>query len=500
MKRFSIVILLLLHFTLLKAQPLSFSRIFSGNQKNSPLQIINKHKDHFYVLRYNRIVHDLILEKRSKPSADLLRIYPLKLDSVNARWFDYELLDYLLYEDQRQVFFFFEKILNNEVALYMKTLDSSGVMSRFIPVFSQKATTGSELNVHFALNAQKKLQIVSEVNANKQVIRKTVMVYDPMLRQISDRFILPPENAYTGYSQQHVVTPAGQLYFIQTFQEVTGYDRRYTSSGTTVVPRIQTDTVSVVTISKQQVLTRRKLPTPILSSLHYASLISRGPELFFLMHASAKDSLPFFYLARMRTDLALVDYIHTQVLDSAPCKMLTYYDGSDESSAGTKAFKLLSSAESSNAATICEGRSEGNYHKEVLVWKAELTAGRVVTQFLVPRKLFFFPNRTYFRHLNELVLLNDSNKTHCFLLENRANKRQLPQDYQHKRFAKQTQLRHGALVHYQLEENGIKKRLLFENGDFDFVPVRYDGWNDDVVFYFSAGKSERFAILKDYRF
>ena len=106
-------------------------------------------------------------------------------------------------------------------------------------------------------------------------------------------------------SMSVVKTPAGQLYFIQTFQEVTGYDRRYTSSGTTVVPRIQTDTVSVVTISKQQVLTRRKLPTPILSSLHYAWLIPRGPELFFLMHASAKDSLPFFYLARMRTDLAL---------------------------------------------------------------------------------------------------------------------------------------------------------------------------------------------------
>ena len=46
----------------------------------------------------------------------------------------------------------------------------------------------------------------------------------------------------------------------------------------------------------------------------------------------------------------------------------------------------------------------------------------------------------------------------------------------------------------------LKKRLVFENNDFDFIPLRYSGRERDVIFYFNSGKNERFAILTNCRF
>lgn len=499
MMRLLRILVLLLNCILMNSQNLSFSRIFPGHQKNSPLHILNSQEKHFFVIRYNRTVHDLVLEKRAKPSADLIHIYPLKLDSVNAHWFDYEQLDYVLWEDKNQLYFVFEKVLNNEVALFMKVLDSTGMMSGFIPVYAQKSNPGGEIRIKFSADAQQCLQIVAETTTNQQTVRKTVLRYHPAQRKIISKFNLPPENFLTGYSQQHVISASGDLYYLQTLQEITGYDRQYSASGNVVVPRIQTDSLSLVCISSAQVLKRRPLPSPLLSQLHLAKIIPDGPQVFFVMHATPLDSVPFFYLSRLSGDLSLIDFIHTQNLDADYCKMLKYYDGSDDASPGGKTFRNSAVYVNSNKASIWEERVVGNYHKEILLWQADLETGRVTAQYLIPRKLFFFPQRTYFRQLNQFMRINDTVGPMCFLLENRYNKREAPQEYHHRHFEKQTQLRHGALVQYQTEGQRLKKKLLYENADFDFIPLRYTGWEKDLVFYFNTGKNERFAILKDYR-
>ena len=72
------------------------------------ITIINNHPNFFYLLRFNKEVHDLTIERRSKPAAEILSFCPLKLDSVNADWFDYGKLDYLFFEHRYHVYFFFE--------------------------------------------------------------------------------------------------------------------------------------------------------------------------------------------------------------------------------------------------------------------------------------------------------------------------------------------------------------------------------------------------------
>ena len=494
------ILVLLLNCILLPAQTLNFSRIFSGHQKNSPLHLLNTHESHFFLLRYNRALHDLILEKRAKPSAELLRIYPLKMDSVNAHWFDYEQLDYVLFEAQSQLYFIFEKVLNNERALFMRVLDSTGRLSGFIPVYSQKSNPGATLKFTFSCDSRHRLQIISETNSNHEMLRKTILLYDPAQRQLISRFLLPLENAFSGYSRAHVISAEGDLYYLQTYQEITGYERHYTTVGNVSVPKLQTDSLTLVRISQAQVLTKQNLLAPSLTQIHFTKIIPAGPQVFFLLHASALDSLPFFYLSRQSADLQRVDFIHTEALQKAACKMLRYYDGSDDASPGGKVFREAAFSERNGKVVIWEERVEGNYHREILMWQADLERGQLTSQQLIPRKLFFFPNRTYFRQLNQLILLQDSGKQQCFLLENRSNKRQGPADYHHRRFEKQTLLRHGALVEYQSERQELRKRLLFENNDFDFVPLRYSGWERDVVFYFNSGKNERFAILTNCRF
>ena len=81
-----LILFLCLNSVAVFSQELQFSRYYAGGGKRVPLQIVNTHSDYFFVLRYNREIHDFIIEKRGKPSAELIRIYPLQLDSVNAHW------------------------------------------------------------------------------------------------------------------------------------------------------------------------------------------------------------------------------------------------------------------------------------------------------------------------------------------------------------------------------------------------------------------------------
>src|SRR5437879_764434 len=126
MIRFAIIIFLVNYCALLISQTLHFSRQFDALKKNIPLSILNNHANYFHVLRYNRPGHDITIERRAKPSAEILAFTPLKLDSMNASWFNYEELNHIFFESGSHIYFLFEKELNFKKTLYLKIIDTLG--------------------------------------------------------------------------------------------------------------------------------------------------------------------------------------------------------------------------------------------------------------------------------------------------------------------------------------------------------------------------------------
>src|SRR4051812_2137249 len=131
MRAGAIIFLLINYCAFLFSQNLTYTRDFDTKRRSVPLQIINNHPDYFHLLRYNKLAHDLTIERRAKPSGEVETFTALRLDSVNADWFDYEKLDYLFIEHNKQTYFVFEKTLNTKKAIYLKTVDSLGRSSGF---------------------------------------------------------------------------------------------------------------------------------------------------------------------------------------------------------------------------------------------------------------------------------------------------------------------------------------------------------------------------------
>jgi hypothetical protein len=136
MMRSVIIIFLINYCSFLISQNAIYSRKFDALKKNLPLAIINNNPNYFYVLRFNKLAHDITIERRAKPSGEIIAFTPLKLDSVNASWFDYEQLDHLFFEHNYKTYFIFEKVLNTKKSLYLKITDTTGKSTGFIELAS----------------------------------------------------------------------------------------------------------------------------------------------------------------------------------------------------------------------------------------------------------------------------------------------------------------------------------------------------------------------------
>lgn len=495
------ILVLCIHGIVLSAQDIQFSRHYAGGSKRVPLQILNEHADYFYVLRYNREIHDLIIEKRGKPSSELLHIYPLQLDSINAHWFDYEKLDYLFFEKDQQVFFVFEKVLNNQSTLYMKVLSDQGKLSHFIPILTEQRNNSKSLLTHeFKLTEEKHLQILSELSFFGSGTRKSIYLYDPLTKVMLWQKKLPIENAFTGYSNGHLALEDGRLYYTIAYDRIIDYQRIYSTTGQSQIPVFLTDTVKLFLLDQQSLLHSIKLPCTNMTGLHSAFIIATKKNVYCAIPYQQSDTMivPLqFLVCNWSADLSSWGFVQQTSMERNLLDKLRYFDGSDLVEAEAKRFRHMGNTRIEDQVIIWEERRDENYYKELLVWSFDLQNGKITEQVLLPRKLFFFPQRTNYRQLGEVALLQGQDGTSCFLLENRGNLKMQAADYDHRNFAKQTQLKHGALVQYQIENGAVKKRLLFENDDFDFIPLKYTGWSKDFVFFLSKNRVEKFAILKD---
>src|SRR5687767_13282896 len=163
----------------LNSQKITYSKSYPAVPKNIPLAIINRDPHYFFLLRSNRLAHDLTIERRAKPNGEMLSFTPLKLDSVNASWFDYERLDYLFFEQQGQVYFVFERVFNNNKTIFLKVIDTTGHSSGFIELAGlEKDKNVTDIGFEWK-RTQDRLLIIAERQYSNGTIKKVATLYDP---------------------------------------------------------------------------------------------------------------------------------------------------------------------------------------------------------------------------------------------------------------------------------------------------------------------------------
>ena len=175
--------------------PISIYEVHLGSWRRGP-------DDSF--VSYRQLAHDLVVEKRGKPASELISFFPLKLDRVNAGWFDYENLDHVFFEKAGRLFFVFEKVLNNRKTIYYKELGLSEAEGGFREITSlERDADLLDFRFHFSLSFDQQILIIAEKRFQDHSVKKTAMLYDCAERKKIWQKPLLPENPSTGYSRAH---------------------------------------------------------------------------------------------------------------------------------------------------------------------------------------------------------------------------------------------------------------------------------------------------------
>jgi hypothetical protein len=267
----------LLFWFSLPAQNLNYSRTFPAISKNGPLLLHNTSRAFFYVLRYNRKAHDLTLERRAKPSAEILSFTPLKLDSVNSDLYNYASMDYLLFEHKANLYFVFEKTLNNTKTLYFKCIDSLGKAGGFTEIFSLNRDNNMlsfELEVAGVYDG--KLLIVASHEFVNQTVKKTIHLYDPVIKKQIWAKTLPLENSSTGYSKAHCLNEHNDLFYVMVKRQAVSFKRQYVKHTQLMIPVFHYDSLHLYKLSYIGNQLQNKFLLSNLSALHSLKLRCAG--------------------------------------------------------------------------------------------------------------------------------------------------------------------------------------------------------------------------------
>jgi hypothetical protein len=238
-----------------------------------------------------------------------------------------------------------------------------------------------------------------------------------------------------------------------------------------------------------------------LSSLKGISLLTLTDELIVTAHYSKQDSEEkenvYFFMQNLSNDLSKVKYSTNTPLKRSLAEKLTYYDGTDYDDPADKEFKIYQSLVIGNDLYFFSERRDETYFKELLTWKADISSGEITLQEIIPRKIFFFKDRTRYKSLGQPAHLECGNILYTFLLESNGNQKAEPADFQFQKFNKQGHFWGGNLTAYMLDPKGtLTKKIFYKNGEFDFVPLKYESDQGEFLFYLSKGRAEKFAILR----
>ena len=111
--RSAIVFLMVNYSAVLFCQEPVFTREFESLRGNVPMKIINPDGP-FLPLTIQQTHSWSYRWKAEQGQWQHCKAHPLKLDSVNANWFDYDNLDYLFFKSGDKLCFAFEKVLNTK--------------------------------------------------------------------------------------------------------------------------------------------------------------------------------------------------------------------------------------------------------------------------------------------------------------------------------------------------------------------------------------------------
>lgn len=503
MIRSAIIIVLINYCAFLFSQSITYTRNFDTKRKSVPIQIINNQPDYFYVLRYNKPAHDLTIERRVKPSGEVAAFTPLKLDSVNADWFDYERLNYKFFEYKNTAYFVFEKTVNLKKTIYLKVIDTLGRSNGFAELaYLEKETNVSDIRFEFKQNDDGHLLITGSQFYLNKTSKKVVMLYDLEKREKIWLKKLPLENPYTGYSQSYTANTNGDLFYILSKARVDGYKRKYIKSTQVMVPVFFYDSLFVMSFLKNDgALNRSSLAIHGLSGLKSISIAPGEKQITVLANytqqSNSGEDNPFFLTQGFSNDLSVEPFSTVTLFKTDIKKQLTFYDGTDYKNAADKDHALVQSITAEGYNYFIAGRSEENYYKELLLWKTNLRTGEVISQELIPRKIFYFDDRTRFKNIGVTAQQIYNANFYSFLLEDADNLPIHPHNFNFREFSRQKYLWGANLVAYILRPDGnFEKKLVHKNGGYDFVPLSYSSNQNDFVFYLNEGKLEKFAILK----
>lgn len=466
--------------------------------RSIPLGIINNSPTHFWLLRYNKMAHDITIEKRRKPDGSVAGFVALRLDSVNASWFDYSQLDYYFFEKNDKLYFVFERVLNRERQLFMKEIDSLCKSSGFIRIASIKMDKReTEVELDFSLTRERQLMVI-RTRSYGMTVNRDVSLYDPPTRQILYRRKLPPENPATGYSGEMCFDRSGQVYYL-LYRYHLGID--FTASlfyGEFVARRPPIDSLFLVSVdSANSFVGQLALPLEGCDYMHAAFLGEEtdGCSLngFFTRVDSAGERR--LAVARIRADngLRLKD-LHVRDADESLVERLTFYDGTDSKNAGDRYYEPWKEAHARDSHYFFSMRWGSFNYRELIWWQVK--DGAPVAFDLVPRKTGYFENRVQFSSFGIPCLAVRDNGVAVFLLEHPANMDMGPANFVFRRFRRLESVRGARLAAYLIRDGKhYKKESLWLNRGQRCIPIPYSGTRDDVIFYFTEGDAERFGVL-----
>lgn len=502
MFRSAIIIFFVNYCTFLFSQNLSFSRPFETFKRNIPIALINNHAHYFHVLRYNKDIHDFTIERRSKPSAEIVAFTPLKMDSVNAPWFDYENLDYIFYEHNHQIYFLFEKVLNTKREIYLKIIDSTGRSTGFKQLaILEKDKTTEDIKFEFKITGQNKILIIAIQQYLVGSSKKVALLFDPIKREQLWVKKLAPENLETGYSDGFECNSNNDLYYVMLKKRVSNYKRKYLDHRQVLVPVFSHEFVALVKSPENTTnLIRTEIAVKYSTQMYGLTLYADDKDLFLALHFSRYDSFGaekvFFLTQKWNDDLSKSTYSKIIPLEERLEKQLTFYDGGDYKNAADKEFSVLNKLRSDSLFYILSERKEQNYYKELLLLKMDLKSGSILNQEIIPRKVLYYQDRTRYRNVGEGIRSCCKQRYQILLPENARNFEKAPQDFRFDRYKRVSAVAGGKLAAYVLSANGnLEKSLVAIDEEYTVVPLKTQSNQCDVIVYLNDSEYEKFAIL-----
>lgn len=493
MKKYAIIAFLSFFCISVYSQsPILFSKTFEAKKKNVAVAVINNHPSYFHVLRYNKAAHDMTIERRSKPNAAIISFTPLRLDSVNSDVFNYEKLDYLWYEENYKLFFVFEKVLNSKRTVYLKIIDTLGKSSGFIELSSMDGEANVGLRFVFSKGADNTVLVVGAMSYPDGITKKAAVLYDVKSLKVIWIKKLPNEKTFSELTEGFATNNRNDLFYLH-------YKIKSLAviNNNTIINEYGDISIFKSSASSKEV-SQESLNLSNMNVVNSATLIPEAENIIVAAHVVEEDlgPKPLLFIQKLNGDLKQV-YRHKYQYPSEISEQLTFYDGSNYKEPAYKRYSLKQCLLIKDKLCFISERKDESYYKEILVWQLNIQSGKLDKIEIIPRKIFYFKDRTRFKNIAEGMITYKNDSLRVYVLEDSKNSKATSKLFKFHDFEKQTNLWGGNIVRYNSSlNNETTKNLIYANRNFDLVPLPYSSQTaEDDVFYFNEGNYEKFGFI-----